>query len=40
MGRVDRVKYCDVFDVSRQVGNGLVLLAQLTAEVSGLVNQI
>lgn len=34
------VKYCEVFDISRQVGNGLLLLAQLTAKVSGLVNQI
>ena len=34
------MKYCDVFNIFRQVGNGLVLLAQLTAEVSGLVNQI
>lgn len=36
----DKVKYCDVFDISRQVANGLFLLAQLTAEVSGLVNEI
>lgn len=36
----ERVKYCDFFDIFRQMSNSLVLLAQLTAVVSGLVNQI
>lgn len=39
-GETGGAQYCDVFDVFRQVGDGLVLLAQLTAEVSGLVNQL
>lgn len=34
------VTYCDVVDVSRQLGDGLVREAQLTAEAPGLVNQI
>lgn len=32
--------YSDVDDVTRQVGDVLVHLAQLTAEVSGLVDEI
>lgn len=34
------INYSQVSDVSRQVGNGLLLLAQLTAEISGLVYKI
>lgn len=34
------INYSDVCDVSREVGNGFLLLAQLTAEFSGLVYQI
>lgn len=34
------INYSDVCDVSREVGDGFLLLAQLTAEFSGLVYQI
>lgn len=39
-GEICGINYSEVCDVSRQVGNGLLLLAQLTAEFSGLVYQI
>lgn len=39
-GEICGINYSEVCDVSRQVGNGLLLLTQLTAEFSGLVYQI
>lgn len=39
-GEICGINYREVWNVSRQVGNGLLPLAQLTAEFSGLVYQI